>query len=312
MTRYRIILNPISGRGNGAQAVPQLEKILSGYGLDYELIQTERPWHAVELAQQAAINGYDVAVAVGGDGTANEVLNGLMLAKQATGKTCTMGVLSVGRGNDFAFGMGIPTRLEAGCQTLRKDNRRKIDIGFVRGGDYPQGRYFGNGIGIGFDAVVGFVAAKMTRLSGFPSYIIAALKTIFLYYQAPLVQIEFNDQIFQTASLMISVMNGCRMGGGFMMAPQAQVNDGLLNLCIARQVSRARIFVLIPHFLRGTQSSQADIRTAQTRSITVRALQGSLPAHADGETLCTAGQQLQVELLPEEIELIYQPAEVNG
>ena len=88
-----------------------------------------------------------------------------------------MGILSVGRGNDFAFGVGVPRDLEAGCRTLAQNNRRTIDVGWVVGGLYPQGRYFGNGVGIGFDAVVGFEALKMKWLHGFPSYIVAALKT---------------------------------------------------------------------------------------------------------------------------------------
>ena len=108
-----------------------------------------------------------------------------------------------------------------------------IDIGRVAGGLYPQGRYFGNGVGIGFDAVVGFVAQKKKRLTGFASYIVAALKTIFLYYRAPLVRIEYDGQTLTLPSLMVSVMNGRRMGGGFMMAPQAQPDDGLFDLCIA-------------------------------------------------------------------------------
>jgi diacylglycerol kinase family enzyme len=85
--------------------------------------------------------------------------------------------------------MHIPPGLEAGLLALKLDHRDKIDIGRVTGGDYPQGRYFGNGIGIGFDAVVGFEALKLTWLTGFPSYLVAVLKTLFLYFRAPRVQI---------------------------------------------------------------------------------------------------------------------------
>jgi diacylglycerol kinase family enzyme len=108
---------------------------------------------------------------------------------------------------------------------------------------------------------------------------------------------------------MISVMNGRRMGGGFMMAPQGNPGDGLLDVCIATQVSRSRIFGLIPHFLRGTQASQPEIKNLQARRLRVNAIMGSLPAHADGETICTAGQQLTIELLPSQIEMISQTTE---
>jgi diacylglycerol kinase (ATP) len=310
MKTFKIIVNPVSGRGKGAASIPAIRQLLEGHSLQYDLVQTERPWHAAELAEQALYDGYEVIVSVGGDGTANEVLNGLMQAKASrhdSALPAAMGILCVGRGNDFAYGMGIPGELEKGCQVLAQNQRRTVDIGRVCGGDYPRGRYFGNGVGIGFDAVVGFEALKMKRLSGFPSYIVAALKTIFLYYQAPEVQILFDGQDIRLRALMVSVMNGRRMGGGFRMAPVALQDDGLFDLCIAGQVSRGRIFGLIPHFMRGTQATQKEVRTAQASRLTVQAVQGTLPVHADGETICTHGVQLILELLPKQIEMVCQP-----
>ncbi len=307
--KYNIIVNPISGRGHGGEAIPQIERMLGEYGLEFDLARTERPWHAAELAQQAAASGYDVVVAAGGDGTANEVLNGLMWAKQAGITSCAMGILCVGRGNDFAYGMGIPADLEAGCRALAQGHRCLVDVGKVTGGDYPEGRYFGNGVGIGFDAVVGFEAVKMTWLTGFPSYIVAVLKTVFLYYKAPLTKIEYDGQTITQPSLMVSIMNGQRLGGGFFTAPEGKPDDGLFDLCIAHEVSRLRIFGLIPHFLRGTQASQEPIRMEQAHKVIVTAVEGVLPAHTDGETLCTAGERLEVELFPGQIEMICLPPE---
>ncbi len=302
MTRYFIIINPTAGRGAGERAIAEIEREL--HNLDFELACTQRPWHAAELAQQAAKDQFDVIVAVGGDGTANEVINGLMQAKKAGYEQSALGILSVGRGNDFGFGAGIPSELIEACKVLKYDHRAPLDIGFVTGGLYPQGRYFGNGVGIGFDAVVGFEASKMKRLHGFASYLVAALKTIFLYYKAPSVRIEFDGQRLELQTLMISIMNGRRMGGGFMMAPRAMTDDSLFDLCIASQVSRARIFALIPRFMQGTQASDPAIQTAQTRSLSVKALHGVLPAHADGETLCTEGTELALEILPRQLEVI--------
>jgi diacylglycerol kinase (ATP) len=307
MTRYRIIVNPTSGRGAGLKSVPGIQAQLDRQGLTYDLVLTERPWHAAELAKESVATGYDVVVGAGGDGTANEIINGLMLARIHGQGIAALGILAVGRGNDFAYSMGIPTGLEAGCQTLTRGYRQKIDIGCATGGDYPQGRYFGNGIGIGFDAVVGFEALKMTRLTGFLSYIVATLKTIFLYYQAPLLRISYDGQILTLQALMVSVMNGQRMGGGFMMAPSSSNDDGFLDLCIAGQVSRGRILLLIPHFLKGDQATQKPITTVRAQRLDVTALQGVLPAHADGETLCVQGKQLSIELLPAQLDLICQP-----
>lgn len=304
MTRYKIIVNPIAGRGGGVRAAPQIEALLRGYGLDFDLVRTRRPWHAADLAREAVGHGYGCVVAVGGDGTSNEVLNGLMRAKQEGAGTCAMGMLCVGRGNDFAYGVGIPQDLDTACHVLAEGHRRWIDVGWVAGGLFPEGRFFGNGVGIGFDAVVGFEAVKMTWLHGFASYLVAVLKTVFLYYSAPLTSIEYDGQTITQPSLMISIMNGRRMGGGFMMAPESEPDDGLFDLCIAREVSRTRIFGLIPHFLRGTQTSQEPIRTGRASRVVVTALDGALPAHADGETLCTEGQRLEFTALPRQIEVI--------
>lgn len=304
MKKYLIVLNPTAGRGDGERSIPLIEQQLQAAQLEYDLVRTERPWHAAELAQKAAQDGYEVVVSAGGDGTLNEVLNGLVLAKQTGAAESSLGVICVGRGNDFAYGFGIPKELPAAVQLLRQDRRMKMDVGRVQGGLYPQGRFFGNGIGVGFDAVVGFEALKMKRLTGFPSYMVAALKTIFLYYKAPRVLIEFDGQKQELTTLMISIMNGRRMGGGFMMAPTAVTDDSLFDLCIAHQVSKAKIFALIPRFMQGTQATDPAIQTGQTRQITITALQGSLPAHADGETLCTEGDQLTVEILPRYLDIV--------
>ena len=309
MKRYQIIVNPAAGRGEAGKAIPEIKRTLESLGLEFDLVRTERPWHAAELAERAAAAGYEVVVAVGGDGTANEVLNGLMLAKGKSGKTAAMGVVGIGRGNDFAFGVGVERGVEVGCRILAKDNRLTMDVGRVVGGLFPQGRYFGNGVGIGFDAVVGFVALKMKRLHGFPSYIVAALKTIFLYYRAPQVRIEHDGGTIDQASLMVSIMNGRRMGGGFYMAPKAKIDDGLFDLCIASQVSRPRIFALIPKFMKGSQEGHPAITTGRTRRIKVTAVEGVLPAHADGETLCTDGKELSIEILPRAIDVISPLAE---
>jgi diacylglycerol kinase family enzyme len=209
-------------------------------------------------------------------------------------------------GFNFAFSMGIPSKLEAGCKTLTSNQRRSIDIGRVVGGLYPQGRYFGNGVGIGFDAVVGFEALKLKRLHGFPSYLVAALKTIFLYFHAPQVKITFGEETRELPALMVSIMNGRRMGGGFMMAPQGHPDNGSLSVCIVHQVSRPQMFSLIAKFVAGTQDTDPAVQRIHTPQLLVTTQQGALPAHADGETLCIDGNELSLTLLPNQIDLIYE------
>ncbi len=304
MRRYFVIVNPVSGRGDGVKAIPHVERELRDGGLDFQLVRTERPWHAAELARKASADGFDVVVSVGGDGTANEVLNGLMQARDADGRCAVMGTLCVGRGNDFAFGVGVPRDLAEGCKALAGDRVRIIDVGRVSGGDYPTGRYFGNGVGIGFDTIVGFEAQKLKHVHGFAAYLIGALKTIFLYFRAPLVRIACDDRTIEQRALLVSIMNGRRMGGGFLMAPGGKPDDGRLDLCIAGQVTRRGVLALMPRFMKGTQGTHAAITTLQSQRVSVTAIDGSLPAHADGETICEAGARLDVEILAKRISIL--------
>jgi diacylglycerol kinase (ATP) len=302
--RYFVIVNPIAGRGLGERSIPAIEERFQQAGLDFKLVRTERVWHAAELAEQAAREKYDVVVCASGDGTINEALNGLMNARKAGINHTAFGVLSIGTGNDFAGGMGIPTDLEHSLNGIIADQRKKIDIGHVKGGDFPDGRYFGNGIGIGFDAAVGTAASKVRWTRGLPAYLIGVVATVFLYYSPPKVRIQVDNEEIHQSSLMISIMNGKRMGGGFQMAPASKGDDGLLDLCICETASKMRIFGLIPYFLKGTQEGQPEIKMRRARKITITATEGDFPAHADGEMLCYNGTSLNIEIFPAELEII--------
>jgi len=302
--RYLVIVNPVSGRGYAEKVIPEIHARMQEYGLEYDLVRTERPWHAAEIAEQAVRDRYDVIVTASGDGTANEAINGMMRARAAGFNDTAFSILPVGTGNDMAYGLGMHGTLEESIAALAENYRRKIDIGFVKGGDYPEGRYFANGVGIGFDAAVGFVAVRIRWARGLLAYLIAVIQTVFIYYKSPTVEIVYNDITHTQPALMVSIMNGQRMGGGFYMAPHGNPGDGHFDLCIASEASRTRIFGLIPYFLKGTQASQPEITNGQTGKISIKAVKGTLPAHCDGETLCESGQELSAEIIPAAIEII--------
>lgn len=291
--------------------IPLIERLMNLHQLDYTIAYTERPWHAVELAQQAAAQGYEYVVAAGGDGTVNEVLNGLINARDNGSGKPALGVFTVGRGNDFAFSTGISLNLEESVHALAVGKTQTVDVGHLMGGLYPQGRIFGNGVGIGFDAVVGFESVKLAPLSGFASYLVAALKTIMLYYRAPKLRIELDDETITQPSLMVSIMNGKRMGGGFYMAPKSMSNDGFFDLCIAGDINRFEIFKVMLRFMRGTQEGHPAIQFRRSKHVAVTALNGSLPAHADGETMAVDAIRLEMEVLPRTIDLVLMPEEAG-
>lgn len=304
MTRYKIILNPTSGSGHGKGANERIKRLFDNYRLDYELTTTEQPWHAVDLTIDAVESGFDIIVAAGGDGTVNEVINGLMQAKSLGIGTASLGVLCVGRGNDFAGGVGIPSNLDQAVQVLAAKHQKRIDIGQVFTDDKPEGRYFGNCVGVGFDAMGTIQVAKLPRLGGILSYLIAIIQTIYIYYKAPLIRVEYAEESILQRSLLVSIMNGHRLGGGFKMAPNADLTDGLFDLCICSNAGKARIFALIPHFMRGTHASQPEVRTSQGNDIRIEAIEGTLPVQTDGEILCVDGKSIHVKNLPLQLEVI--------
>jgi len=299
MADQLVIVNPIAGRGAGERVIPRIVRLLREHGLSFDLVRTERPWHAAELARQAVVSGYRTVVAVGGDGTSNEVLNGLMAAREAGEGEAAMGVLCVGTGNDFAYGMGIPLDLEEGCAALARGRTRRVDVGHARGF-----RYFGNGIGVGFDAAVNVVASRLRRLRGFLVYLIAVLRTLLFYYRAPLTRIELDDQTLEQPALMISVMNGRRMGGGFLMTPFSRPDDGLFDLCIGKKMSQLEMLSFVPRFMKGTQVGDPRVTMARSRRVRVTVRDGTQVVHADGETLALDVRELDLEVVPQALRVV--------
>ncbi|MBE0699219.1 MAG: diacylglycerol kinase family lipid kinase, partial [Anaerolineaceae bacterium] len=147
----KIIYNPTAGKGSAGKELPLVQALLREKGFDFDLVLTNSRGHALELSKEAVKEGRELVIAAGGDGTINETINGLMQSGSDSEDRPALGVLPIGSGNDFSFGMGIPHDLHQACDALVQGKRRRIDVGFVRGGDYPEGRYFGNGVGMGFD-----------------------------------------------------------------------------------------------------------------------------------------------------------------
>lgn len=308
---YKIILNPAAGNYNGLKALPQIEQLFKQHNLIYNLVRTDRPGHGIELTRQAVKDGFSMIIAAGGDGTTNEVVNGLMQCKLEGLSVPPLGILCVGRGNDFPGSLGFPEDIAGGFQALMAGNRRVVDIGRVTGGDYPQGRHFCNCVGVGFDAITTIEVHKLPRWGGYLAFLVGVLRTVFLYNKAPLARIEFDGKVITQRSLLISIMNGRRLGGGFIMAPDSLPDDGLLDLCIAEQMSSFEVIKMIPHFTKGDQATQPTIKTGRAARISIVAQDGPLPAQTDGEIICVDGARLDIELLPRQLEVICAPAQAG-
>ena len=299
MGKIKIILNPNSGMGNGAKQLPYIRDIFDKSGIVYDISVTNKVWDAAGLAKEAALNEYSAVVAAGGDGTCNEVVNGLMEASSLIDKLPVLGVLPIGRGNDFSYGAGVPSEVSKAAENIINNKTSPLDVGFIEGGDYPDGRYFVNGIGIGFDTMVGLEAAKLKFIHGPITYVWGAIVTLFKYPKAPSLLVTYNGETQKVESSQVSILNGSRMGGTFFMAPEGRVDDGLFNLCMpVKHISRMKMIKLMLQYTKGKQSENPVITMAKSLEFKVEALTGSLICHADGETICTDGKNLIIECIP--------------
>lgn len=301
MPKTTVILNPTAGRGAGAELSTQISSRLRDCGLDFRLSTTDAPGHATALAQEAVGQGQDLLLAVGGDGTFNEVLNGMMQAG-TTAEGAVLGIVPIGTGNDMAYGVGLPLDWQQACKVVTEGSTRVLDVGHVQS-DNDAARYFGNGVGVGFDAIVNIESRKLKRLRGFLLYFVALMKTLIAYYHAPMVTLDIDGVKMVQSSLMISVMNGRRFGGGFYMTPEARMDDGILDVCVTGKVARPKMIGFVPRFMRGTHVTDRRVTMAQGRKVSIE-IETPWAAHVDGEIYGVGARKLEVELLPERLRIL--------
>jgi YegS/Rv2252/BmrU family lipid kinase len=302
--KFWIILNPAAGKGKAAAHYPKIDRFLRKEGQFYEIMLTKGPGDARDIARSIPLGKDDIVVAAGGDGTCNEVVNGLLTRPVPPSQPPILGILPVGRGNDFSSTPGISTEINHALRTLVQRNVRPLDAGFVKGGFFTEGRYFVNGVGIGFDTKVGFAAARMKLKSGL-AYAAGALLTIIRYEPSPLLRIRYGEQEATLNATIVSIMNGRRMGGSFFMGPNALLDDGALDICFVRHPpTRGRLIRIVLHYPKGTQAECEGVYTGRASHFKLTALEGGMAAHCDGETVCYDGTELEIKCVPGALRLI--------
>jgi diacylglycerol kinase (ATP) len=299
--RTKLIVNPAAGKGHAGKVFNQVQTYLARYGVDYDLTHTQAPGQGVQLAQQAATAGYERVVAMGGDGTTDEVANGLLLAAEE-GYQAVLGLIPVGSGNDFSYAVGIPSDLEGASQRLAEGRVRTVDV--IRVTVDGQPHVFDNSVGIGYDADVSLETRKIKLLRGFPMYLWAVFRVLASNSKWPYpMGITVDGQpLPHQAVTLITVANGPRAGGGFLITPDAQPDDGLLDVCVADQLGRLDILQLLPHVMKGTHKGKKPITMLQARHVLIEAERG-VPGHVDGEVLCTQGRRIEFEILPSRLKV---------
>ena len=289
MKIYAVIINPAAGRGKGKKLENTILTLLNDELGKIEVFQTEYPNHAQELARQLK-DKINVIIAVGGDGTINEIVNGMVGGKAA------LAVIPTGSGNDFTKMLNLPKEISAVIQTIKEDKRKKIDIGKV--GD----RYFPNGIGIGFDAWVVRESMKVSRLRGFLIYLYSVIKTVFIYKNQT-ITFTTNEGSTVRDIFLIAIGNGKAMGGGFFLTPQAEVDDGQLDICIIRALSKREVLLNLPKAIHGKHTELEQVDMLRTDKVNIQSEEG-IAVHADGELLGMEFRDLEISLIPSALEVV--------
>jgi diacylglycerol kinase (ATP) len=268
--RVLCIVNRTAGGGRAARAWAAVAPAMAR--LHAELATTDRPGHATELARRACADGFTHLLAVGGDGTAHEVVNGIQRPDVA------LGIVPCGTGNDFARSAALPFRPEAAVAGLERDRRRPVDLGLC------GSRRFLNVAGAGFDAEVArLVNAGPRRSRGALPYVATAVSLAFRYGSDELT-LDLDGERWKQSCLLVAVGNAKAYGGGMRICPRASLDDGLLDVCIVGGITAGHTLALLPRVFLGRHVRDRAVAYRTARAVAI-AGPARVAVHADGEVV---------------------------
>ncbi len=287
----KVILNPYSNRWNAQKRWPEAKSALRAAGVEFELAVSERPKGAVELAAQAAREGFSPIIAAGGDGTIGDVVNGIANVRPET-DLGVIGILPLGTANDLAANLGLPLDLGRAARVIAAGKTRLIDVGHV------NGVYFANNSAIGLEPYVTVKQAAIGWIKGVPRYLVAAVQGILdrPTWQAT---VEWDDGRYEGPLTLVSVGNGPRTGGLFYMAPHADPSDGKLTFVCAYRSTRLNTFSILPKTMdpKGDFVQEQGIQEVNCTWLKIR-LDRPSPAHTDGELFPLPVTEMEYRIIP--------------
>jgi YegS/Rv2252/BmrU family lipid kinase len=300
--KVKIILNPMADMGNAWRVARDLRSITEQHG-NVTWSGTVYPGHGIELAKQAGEEGYDRVIAMGGDGTVHEVVNGIMQVPEH--KRPILGVVPVGSGNDFAHGIRATMLSDQALRRALDGEATTIDLGLMTDGDGRR-EYFDNTLGIGFGATVTIRSHRLPLLRGFLMYLTAVLQTIIIDHNPITMQIETDTEKWEQKVIYLVLCNGPREGGGFLIAPEAEIDDGILHYAMITDVSRPMMFRIVPEVMKGTHGRFKQVKMGTCKKFTLTASR-PLYIHADGEIFSGPGSDVRnvgFEILPNALKIV--------
>ncbi len=294
MDKSLLIANLTAGRGRAKQLIAPVRRELDRIGIRYELYCTPQACEATAMAQQGVTAGFSRIIALGGDGTINEVINGLVESD------VILGVIPAGMGNDFIRMNGIPRDPIQAISLLCSNKTMTIDLGVFNWAD--RSRYFVNGIGIGIDAQVAQNVRRMKWLRGIPAYLYASLKAV-MTFRAFSAQLSGTDWQEKRRYISLNIANGKYCGGGFNLAPSAEISDGLIDLCAIGDYSIPERMIYLPRARKGEHINLTQVHYWQDKQITIDS-PTPLIAHIDGEPLHLPPGKCTAHIVPQAIKIL--------
>ena len=279
------LVNPASANGSTGRRWPEIARLAADGGLVGETLFSEGPGHLTALVERAAADGARLVVAVGGDGTVNEAVCGLMRLRERGSEPPELAVLPRGTGTDFVRTFGIPTRLERAVEIVRAGRTRTIDAGRVRFRAWDgseQLSYFANVASAGMSGAVAQRADRTSKALGGKISFLAATLAVFARWKPTEVTVTVDDS--QRGGRMYDVIvANCRfLGGGMHMTPQAEPDDGLFDVLLIGEITRTDLALTLPKVYRGTHLPHPKAELLRGRVVHVDA-PVPLPVELDGE-----------------------------
>jgi diacylglycerol kinase (ATP) len=294
------IVNPVAGSSKSHIIIPMIKKICGVAGLLFDIRISEKTGDVSSISRKAVSDGYTDIVAVGGDGTLSEVINGLF-DKVGIKMMASAGVIPCGTGNDFARVAGVPMEIEGAIDAIVSGRKMLCDIGMV------NGRLFLNVVSMGIDGQIVMDAGYIKKyLKGPKAYLISALKSIALFrpFDLKLRIVDGNDNVLEMKGrfTIVAVGNGRYFGGGMMITPRASIEDGLLDACIVRQIPRLKLIRFFPTVYKGAHTDLPYVEYIKCKKIEIYGEGKKIHVNSDGDIV---GENIaEIHIIPRLLNLI--------
>ncbi len=299
-----VVVNPASGGGLTGKRWPKIAAALEEEGLKFVASFTKGPGDATEITRRYLLEGYNLIVSVGGDGTNNEVVNGFFYDGGAVRESAAVGFISTGTGSDLIRTLGIPRDFKGAARHLVKSPIREVDVGrvfFINHRGASETSYFIDIAGLGLDAeTVGRVNRTSKTLGGFISFFWGTVVSLLLYRNKEMAVTVDGELVCEGKVTTVIIGNGCFFGGGMNIAPEARMDDGLFDVIVLEGLSKRELLINLPGVYKGKHMDNPKIIFLKGKNIAVTSPEGAL-LNLDGEQPGRA--PADIELLPRAIKI---------